>query len=86
MPTISENLQTKQASIGISFDNHYLAKWMNDGCTKSLVKPQGQGSMVTKTHGVHMVRVWDTPVILSRNEWTSEENGNACVQQGLTSR
>jgi hypothetical protein len=28
----------------------------------------------------------DTLVILSHNEWTSDEHGNACVQEGLTSQ
>jgi hypothetical protein len=55
---------------------------MKDGYTESLVKPHGQGSMVTKTQRVHLVK--DTPVILSRNERTSNEHGNACVQEGLT--
>jgi hypothetical protein len=51
----------------------------------SLVKPQGQGLMITKTRGVLLVRVKDTPVSLSRKEWTSDEHGNACLQEGLTS-
>jgi hypothetical protein len=51
---------------------------------KSLVKPQGQGSMITKTQGLRLVRVMDTTVILSHNERTSDEHGNACVQEGLT--
>jgi hypothetical protein len=49
MPTADENLQTKQVLCGVSFDNHHLAKIMNDGCTESLMKPQGQRSMITKT-------------------------------------
>jgi hypothetical protein len=71
---------------GISFDDHSLAKSMKDGCTKALVKPQVQGLMITKAQGVHLVRVMDTPVILSHNERTSDKHGNACVQEGLTSR
>jgi hypothetical protein len=43
------------------------------------VKPQGQGYMITKTQGVHLVRVGDTPVILSHNKQTRDELGNACV-------
>jgi hypothetical protein len=35
---------------------------------------------------MHLVEVGDTPVILSRNEPTRDEHGNACVQEGLTSR
>jgi hypothetical protein len=50
----------------------------NEGwCTKSLVKPQGQRSMVTKTEGVHLIGVTDTPVACSRNKWTRDEHGNA---------
>jgi hypothetical protein len=63
-----------------------LAKRMKDGCTESLVKPQGQGSIVTKTQGVHLVRVRDTLVILSHNERTRDKYGNTCVQEGLTSQ
>jgi hypothetical protein len=35
---------------------------MKDKHLKSLVKPQGQGSMITKAQGVHLVTVRDTPV------------------------
>jgi hypothetical protein len=41
--------------------------------------------MITKTEGVRLVRVRDTPVVLSHNERTRNEHGNACVQEGLTS-
>jgi hypothetical protein len=41
------------------------------------VKLQGQESMITKTQGVCLVRVRDTPVVLSHNEWTRDEHGNA---------
>jgi hypothetical protein len=41
---------------GVSFDDHSLAKRMKDGCTKSLVKPQVQGSMITKVQGVHLLK------------------------------
>jgi hypothetical protein len=41
--------------------------------------------MITKTQGVCLVGVRDTPVVLSHNERTSDEHGNACVQEGLTS-
>jgi hypothetical protein len=41
--------------------------------------------MITKTQEVRLVRVRDTPVILSHNEWTRDEHGNACVREGLTS-
>jgi hypothetical protein len=34
---------------GVSFDNHCLVRKMKDGCTESLVKPQGLGAMITKT-------------------------------------
>jgi hypothetical protein len=34
----------------------------------SLAKPQGQGSMITKTQGVCLVRIMDTLVILSHND------------------
>jgi hypothetical protein len=71
---------------GVSFDDHSLAKRMKDGCTKSHVKPQVLGSMITKAQGVHLVRVIDTSVVLSHNERTSDEHGNACVQKGLTLR
>jgi hypothetical protein len=36
--------------------------------------------MITKTQGVHLIRVRDTPVVLSRKEHTSDEHSNACVQ------
>jgi hypothetical protein len=42
--------------------------------------------MITKNQGVCMVRVRDTPIVLSRNERTSDKHGNAGVQAGLTSR
>jgi hypothetical protein len=41
--------------------------------------------MITKTQGVRLVRVTDTPVILSHKELTNDEHGNACVQEDLTS-
>jgi hypothetical protein len=47
---------------------------MKDGCTESLVKPQGQESMITKTQGVRLARVRDTPVILSHIEWTRDKH------------
>jgi hypothetical protein len=47
---------------------------MKGDCTESLVKPQGQGSVKTKTQGVHLVRVRDTPVILSHNEQIRDEH------------
>jgi hypothetical protein len=40
--------------------------------------------MITKTQEVRLVRVRDTPVFLSHNEWTRDEHGNACVPEGLT--
>jgi hypothetical protein len=52
---------------------------MKDKRSKSLVKPQGQGSMITKTQGVHFIRVRDTPVILCHNERARDEHGNTCV-------
>jgi hypothetical protein len=42
--------------------------------------------MITKAQGVRLVRVIDTPVVLSRNKRTSDEHGNACVQDGLISQ
>jgi hypothetical protein len=65
---------------GVSFDIHESAKWTKVKHLKALVKPQGQGSMITKTQGAHMVRVRDTPVILSHNKRARDEHGNACVQ------
>jgi hypothetical protein len=59
---------------------HDSAKQMKDKHSKSLMKPQGQGSMVNKTQEIHMVRVRDTPVVLSHNEWARDEHGNTCVQ------
>jgi hypothetical protein len=50
------------------------------------VKPQGQRLMLAKAQGVRLVRVRNTPVALSHNDRTSDEHGNACVQEGLTSR
>jgi hypothetical protein len=58
---------------------------MYDGRTESLVKQQGQGSMLTKTQRVHLVEVMDTPVVLSHNGPTRDECGNTCVQEDLTS-
>jgi hypothetical protein len=37
---------------------------MKDKCSKSLAKAQGHGSMITKTQGVHLVRVRDATVVL----------------------
>jgi hypothetical protein len=65
---------------GVGFDIHDSAKWMKDKRLKALANPQGQGSMITKTQGAHLVRVRDTPVILSHNERARDEHGNACVQ------
>jgi hypothetical protein len=65
---------------GVSFDIHDSAKWMKDKHLKALVKPQGQGSMITKTQGAHLVRVRDTAIVLSHNERAMDEHGNACVQ------
>jgi hypothetical protein len=45
-----------------------------------------QGSMIINAQEAHLVRVRDTPVVLSHNEWNSDEHGNAGVQEGLTSR
>jgi hypothetical protein len=35
--------------------------------------------MITKTQGVHLISVRDTPVILSHNEQARDEHGNTCV-------
>jgi hypothetical protein len=40
--------------------------------------------MITETPEVCLVRVRDTPVILSHNEGTGDEHGNACVPEGFT--
>jgi hypothetical protein len=40
--------------------------------------------MITKTQGVLLVKVVDTPVIISHNERTRDKHGYACVQEGLT--
>jgi hypothetical protein len=44
-----------------------------------------QESMITKTSRVRLVRVIDTPVVLSHNRRTRDEHGNTYVQEGLTS-
>jgi hypothetical protein len=36
--------------------------------------------MITKSQGVHLVRVGDTPVVLSHNERARDEHGNTCVE------
>jgi hypothetical protein len=36
--------------------------------------------MITKAQEVHLVRVTDTPVVLSHNEWVRDEHGNTYVQ------
>jgi hypothetical protein len=63
----------------VSFDINDSAKQMKDKCSKALAKPQEQGSMITKTQGVHLVGVRDTPVILSHNKWATDKHGNTCV-------
>jgi hypothetical protein len=70
----------KQALVWVSFGIHDLTKQMKDKRSKSHAKPQGQGSMITKTQGAHLVRVRDTPVILSHKGWTRDDHGNTCVQ------
>jgi hypothetical protein len=65
---------------GVHFDIHDSAKRMKDKHSNALVKPQGQGSMITKARGVHLVGVRDIPVILSHNEQARDEHGNTCVQ------
>jgi hypothetical protein len=52
---------------------------MKDKSLKALAKPQGQGSMITKTRGVHLVGVRDTPIVLSYNEWARDQHGNTCA-------
>jgi hypothetical protein len=80
MPTIRQELvEGNKLQCGVNMNIHCLAKRMKDGCTVSLVNSQGQGSMVTKTQGVHLVRVNDTPVVLSHNEQSSVEHGKPCV-------
>jgi hypothetical protein len=76
MPTIDEVLRTKQASVWSWLWQPLLGETDERWVQKSLVKPQG----------VHLVRVRDTPVVLSHNEQTSGDHGNACVQAGLTSQ
>jgi hypothetical protein len=34
---------------GVGFDIHDSVKWMKDKRSKAIAKPQGQGSMITKT-------------------------------------
>jgi hypothetical protein len=76
---IESNLQAKTCfSVG-QLDIHDSARQMKDKRPKSLAKPQGQGSTITKTQGVHLIRVRDTPVILSRKERTRDDHGNTCV-------
>jgi hypothetical protein len=73
----------QRPSVGLRrqhFDVHNLAKWMKDKGSKALAESQGQGSMITKAQGVHLVRVRDTSIILCRKEWIRDEHGNACVQ------
>jgi hypothetical protein len=53
---------------------------MKDKRLKALAKPQGQGSMITKTQGVHLVGVRDTPVVLNHNERARDEHDNTYVQ------
>jgi hypothetical protein len=80
VPTIDEIERWKQASVWGQHWHHCSAKKGWSEHSKSLVEPQGQGSMVTKTQGVCLIRVRDTSIILSRNEWTSDEHGNAGVK------
>jgi hypothetical protein len=82
----SRSCRRKQASGWGQHEHLLLCDKDEGGCTKSLVKPQGQGSMITKTQWVRLVRVFDTPVILSRNKLTSDAHGNAGFQEGLTLR
>jgi hypothetical protein len=65
--------------VWVSFDIHDSAKQMKVKRLKSLAKPKGQGSMITKTQRVHVVRVRDTPVVLSHNERARDKHGNICV-------
>jgi hypothetical protein len=74
----------EQALVWGEHRHHCSAKMMK--CSKSLAKSQGQGSMITKTQGVLLVRVMDTPVVLSHSEWTRDKHDKDCVQEGLTSR
>jgi hypothetical protein len=83
-PKLSQACRHKQALVWVSFDIHNSAKQMKDKRLKSLAKPQGQGLMITKTQGAHLVRVRDTLVVLSHNERARDEHGNACVYWDLT--
>jgi hypothetical protein len=77
---IGSNLRAETSfSCGVSFDMHNSAKQMKDKCSKSHAKPKGQVSMITKTQVVHLVRVRDTPVVLSHNGRARDEHGNTCV-------
>jgi hypothetical protein len=78
VPIIDEILQTETSFNVESALTSLLGKRGSRTHSKSLVKPRQQG--------VHLVRVLDTPVILSHNEQTRDEHGNACVEHGLTSR
>jgi hypothetical protein len=64
VPTIDENLQTKTSfSVGSAL-TLLLSKIDERWGTKSLVKPQGQGSMITNTDRVLLVGIMDIAVIL----------------------
>jgi hypothetical protein len=64
VPTIDENLQTKTSfSVGSAL-TLLLSKIDERWGTKSLVKPQGQGSMITNTDRVLLVGIMDIAVVL----------------------
>jgi hypothetical protein len=58
MPIIRRDvIDENNRQCGVNMDRHCLARKMNDGCTKLLVNPQGQGLLITKAQGMHLVGV-----------------------------
>jgi hypothetical protein len=86
MPTIDENLKMETSfSVGSAL-TPLLGK-TNEGSVRShLRNHKDKDSRITKTQGLRLVGVCDTPIILCHNKQSSDEHGNACVQEGLTSR
>jgi hypothetical protein len=66
MPTIGRELvDGNKLQCGVNIDFHCLAKRMKDTSSKSLVKPQGQESTITKTQVVCSIGGKGTPIIES---------------------
>jgi hypothetical protein len=85
MPNNDENLLMETSfSVG-SILTPLLSK-KDEGSIQSHLRNQNDKDLWWPRHQeVHLVRVSDAPDVLSHNEWTSDEHGNACVQWGLTS-